>query len=91
MNQEQLEALVRECLREVAPESQFDSVPVDADYRDVLSLDSLDFLQLVELLSERSGVRIDESDYPRLSTIGSTVDFLVHSTPQPAPAGPHRP
>jgi hypothetical protein len=40
----------------------------------------LDFLQLVELLSGRTGVRIDESDYPSLETIASTVDFLVAST-----------
>ncbi len=77
MNHTEAETLVRGCLRELAPESAYDDVPVDADYRDRLALDSLDFLQLVELLSGRTGVRIDESDYPRLSTIESTVDFLT--------------
>ena len=77
MNRTEAETLVRGCLRELAPESQYDQVPADADYRDRLALDSLDFLQLVELLSGRTGVRIDESDYPRLATIDSTVDFLT--------------
>jgi acyl carrier protein len=76
MNKDDAEALIRTCLREIAPESAFNDVPADADYREALALDSLDFLQLVELLSGRSGVRIDESDYPRLATINSTVEFL---------------
>jgi acyl carrier protein len=55
----------------------FDEVPVEADYRERLALDSLDFLRLVELLSSRSGIRIEEADYPMLATIKSTVDFLT--------------
>jgi acyl carrier protein len=79
MNNVEAETLIRTCLREVAPESRFDEVPVDADYREMLAIDSLDFLSLVELLSGRSGVRIDEADYPQLATIKSTVDFLTRS------------
>ena len=44
-----------------------------------LALDSLDFLQLVELLSERTGVRIDEDDYPKLATLASGATFLAGS------------
>jgi acyl carrier protein len=43
----------------------------------VLELDSLDFLSLVELLSERTGVRIDEEDYPELTTLSDATRFLV--------------
>jgi acyl carrier protein len=77
MNTDEAESLVRDCLRQLAPESPPDAVALDADYREQLAIDSLDFLQLVELLSARSGVRIDESDYPRLSTIGSAAAFLA--------------
>ena len=77
MNTHDATALVRACLREVAPDVDFDSVPADASYRDTLALDSLDFLQLVELLSKRGGIRIDEDDYPKLSTIADTVAFLA--------------
>lgn len=77
MNSAEAEVLVRACLREVAPNSPFDEVPIEADYRERLALDSLDFLQLVELISGRSGIRIDEEDYPVLATLKSTVDFLA--------------
>jgi acyl carrier protein len=69
-------ATVRACLREVAPEADFDALPADADLREELFLDSLDFLRLVELLSERTGHRIDEEDYPHLESVNSTVAFL---------------
>jgi acyl carrier protein len=77
MNTTEAEDLVRRCLGQIAPEVPFADVAADVDYREALALDSVDFLQLVELLSERTGVRIDESDYPKLATIASTVDFLA--------------
>jgi acyl carrier protein len=76
VNTENTDAAVRACVREVAPEADLDSLPVDADLREALFLDSLDFLRLVELLSERTGQRIDEEDYPHLESIESTVAFL---------------
>jgi pyruvate dehydrogenase E2 component (dihydrolipoamide acetyltransferase) len=61
---------------QVAPEADLDSLRADADLRETLYLDSLDFLSLVELLSGRSGQRIDEDDYPKIATLASTVAFL---------------
>jgi acyl carrier protein len=46
-----------------------------------LELDSLDFEALVVQLSERSGHRIDEDDYPQLTTVGSCVDYLASRAP----------
>jgi acyl carrier protein len=76
MNNHEAETLVRTCVLEVAPEADLDKLPADADLRDTLRLDSLDFLRLVELLSEGSGQRIDEEDYPRLASLSSTVEYL---------------
>lgn len=74
------EQLIRECLRQVAPEARLDTLAPDADLRDTLNLDSLDFLQLIELLSGRGGVRIDEDDYPKLATLASATAFLSASS-----------
>lgn len=70
------EELIRNALHEVAPDADLDTLRADDDLRETLHLDSLDFLQLVELLSERSGQRIEEDDYPHLATMASTVTFL---------------
>lgn len=63
-------------LKRAAPGSDVDTIDPDADLRDALELDSLDFLEFVEVLSETSGRRIDEDDYPELATLNSSVRFL---------------
>lgn len=71
-----VERLVRTALHEVAPDADVTQLAADASLRETLGLDSLDFLQLVELLSERTGQRIDEEDYPRIATLADAVAFL---------------
>jgi acyl carrier protein len=71
------ESLIRTVLHQVAPDVDLADLAGDDDIRDTLGLDSLDFLQVVELLSERSGVRIDEDDYPKLSTLNSGAAWLA--------------
>lgn len=76
MNTERAEALIRTVIHEVAPDADLAALPPDADLRETLELDSLDFLQVVELLSERTGVRIEEEDYPRLATLAEASAWL---------------
>jgi len=74
---DQARQMIKDILREVAPDSDPDTLPEDADIRDSLELDSLDFLNFVEELSQRSGRRIDEDDYPQLATLASGAKFLA--------------
>ncbi len=76
MKPEDMDRLIRTALREVAPDADLAQLGADADLREALGLDSLDFLRVVELLSQRTGHRIDEEDYPRLATITSATTFL---------------
>jgi acyl carrier protein len=71
--------MIKDILREIAPDSDPDTLPGDADIRDSLELDSLDFLNFVEELAQRSGRRIDEDDYPKLATLASGATFLAGS------------
>ncbi|MFC5957236.1 acyl carrier protein [Streptomyces pratens] len=50
--------------------------PDDA-FRDALEMDSLDFLTCIEILGERTGIRIDDEDTPQLTTLSGSVDLLV--------------
>lgn len=80
LNETEARSLVEEAVAQVVPDADFTLVGPDDKFRDVLELDSLDFLSLVELLSERAGVRIDEEDYPDLTTLSATTRFLVERT-----------
>ncbi|HEY7487146.1 MAG TPA: acyl carrier protein [Streptosporangiaceae bacterium] len=77
MTPDQARDIIIDALHQVAPEIDIDMVKGDAEFRDSVELDSLDFLNFVELVSKRSGVRIDEDDYPELATVDSCVDFLA--------------
>jgi acyl carrier protein len=72
--------LVRDAIRRIVPDADFSAVGLDEPYRDALELDSLDFLTLVETLHKRTGVRIDEDDYPKLTTLAACADFLASHT-----------
>lgn len=77
MTPAEAETAVSTALGQVAPGAGADALPATADLRDSLELDSLDFLRFVEILSESTGKRIDEDDYPELSTKASAVSFLI--------------
>jgi acyl carrier protein len=74
---DQARVLVEHAVRRIVPDADLSDLPPGTDLRRELELDSLDFLGLVEQLSQESGVRIDEDDYPALATLESSVSFLV--------------
>ncbi len=80
LNSSEAMTVVKESITQIVPDADFDGVGPDDKFRDALELDSLDFLSLVEILSERTGARIDEDDYPELTTLADTVAFLVKRT-----------
>ncbi|MGW3208848.1 acyl carrier protein [Streptomyces sp. NPDC001135] len=72
LNSAEALSLIKESITQIIPDADFTLVEPDDKFRDVLELDPLDFLSLVELLSERAGVRIDEEDYPDQSRCSTT-------------------
>jgi len=80
VNHDQALALLEDVLTEIVPDADFAGIGPDRSVREALELDSLDFLNLVERLSERAGCRIDEDDYPRLETLAGGAALLVERT-----------
>jgi acyl carrier protein len=72
--------MVRESISRVIPDAEVAELQPDDLFRDALEMDSLDFLSFVEVLSERSGVRIEDEDTSRLTTLSGSADFLVAHT-----------
>lgn len=78
---EEARAMVGRAVRRIVPDADVDAVPDDADLRRTFELDSLDFLSFVELLVADSGVRLDEDDYPELTTTAAAADLLARRAP----------
>ncbi|MCX5739948.1 MAG: acyl carrier protein [Proteobacteria bacterium] len=77
MNREAIRAAVLAELAEVAPEAALDRLEPGAELREVLDLDSIDFLRFVQRLAATTGVEVPESDYAQLATLEGVVSYLA--------------
>lgn len=77
MTEDDVRALAREVLAGIAPEADLSTVSDNEDLREALDLDSMDFLNFVIGLHERTGRPIPEADYPKLYTLRAMVSYLV--------------
>jgi acyl carrier protein len=72
---------IRQALARIAPEANLDALAPDADLPDELDLDSMDFLNFLIALGERTGIHVPESDYAQVRTLGRCRDYLAaHAT-----------
>lgn len=77
MTEQDARDLVARALHKVVPDADLATLDAEEDLRDAYELDSLDFLSFAETLSTGRGQRIDEEDYPELSTLGSCLRYLT--------------
>ncbi len=68
--------LICDILRGIAPEADPDSLADDEDMREALDLDSMDFMNFVVALHERTGIDVPEADYPKLRTLAGAIGYL---------------
>jgi acyl carrier protein len=61
----------------IAPEADLEALDPEADLRETLDLDSMDFLNFVVGLHDATGVEVPESDYAALSTLAGCVAYLA--------------
>ena len=78
---QQARAAIEELIARIAPGSDLDSLPPDADLRVELDLDSMDFLAFVVCLDDKVGVAVPEEDYPMLTTMRGAVDYVSNHLP----------
>lgn len=76
MTHEELLAVLREELGNIAPEADTAALAPDEDVREALDIDSMDLLNLVTALHKRLGVDVPEVDYPKLVTLAGAADYL---------------
>lgn len=82
MTEAEIKSLVLDILGGIAPEADLTALAGDADMREELDLDSMDFMNFVVALNERSGIDIPEADYGELRTFDGTIAYLDRATPR---------
>ena len=86
MSEQQLRTVVIGALTEVAPEIDPAAIDADTSLAEQLDIDSMDFLNVIVVINEQTGIEIPERDYPRLSTLNDAVAYLAAAQEQGAGA-----
>ena len=79
MSPEQIKQAVFDILVRIAPDEDLSNLQDEVPFRDQMELDSMDFLDIVMELRKQYRVQIPEEDYEHLTTMQSTVEYLVPS------------
>lgn len=77
MNDADLTAKLRHILSDVAPDLDVATIAVDADLRNDIGLDSMDFLNFVIAISKQLGVAIPEADYGKVTTLAKCAAYVA--------------
>lgn len=77
MNEREAREVVLEALRQIAPEVSPEEIDPRIPFQEQIDIDSMDFLNLIIALQERTGVEIPERDYPTMDSLGACTSYLV--------------
>jgi len=77
VNDQAARQAVEAAIGKVAPDVEPEDLEGGARLRQDLELDSLDFLRLVEVIAETTGVDIPEADYPAVATVDGLVTYVA--------------
>lgn len=76
MTPAEIRHLALDLLAGIAPEADLDALGDEEELREVLDLDSMDFLNFVAGLHQATGLDIPEADYRRLFTLAGVQRYL---------------
>jgi len=76
MSDAEARSMIVDILGGIAPEGDFAALSGEEDLREALDLDSMDFMNFIVALHERTGMDIPEADYPKLRTLAGAIAYL---------------
>lgn len=79
MNAEQARETVFAVLGQITPEADFEELEPDVEFREQLDIDSMDFLNFIIGIHERTGIDVPEEDYPLLASLNGCVAYLARA------------
>jgi acyl carrier protein len=76
MTSAEITSVLKAALHKIAPEADLNRVEPNENLREVLDIDSFDFLNFLSAIHEKLGVDVPESDYGRVRTFSELVSYL---------------
>ncbi len=75
MTPDEIRKIACDILGGIAPEADLAGLSDDDELREVLDLDSMDFLNFIAALHATTGLNTPESDYRKLFTLGGVMAY----------------
>ena len=76
MNKASIKNTLIEILKKIAPEADFEQFSPDADMREELDIDSIDYYNFIVQIDEKFDIEIPEADYQKLDTLNNAVEYI---------------
>ena len=80
MTDAEIRKIALDILSGIAPEADLASLLDEDELREVLDLDSMDFLNFIAGLHKATGAAIPEADYRKLFTLEGVVAYLAKAS-----------
>jgi len=80
VSSDEIATTVRDVLADFAPEADLGALDAHALLQEALDLDSMDFLNAMIAIHERTGVDIPEADYGEVATLDGLVRYVSART-----------
>jgi acyl carrier protein len=68
---------IRSAIEQVAPDVDASQLPDDCNFREVAELDSMDFLSVLAVVAQATGVEVPEADYAAAVTIEGLAAYVA--------------
>jgi acyl carrier protein len=82
MIKDDIRAAILAELGNIAPDMELNLLDPQADLREALDIDSMDFLNFVMALHKRLGIAVPEKDYPLLVTLAGAIAYIEKRMPE---------
>lgn len=76
MNRADIEDVIKSAITDTAPDADLANLAGDADMRDELDLDSMDYLNIIIAIEKQTGVSISVADYKQVLTMDGMVSYI---------------
>lgn len=76
MNEQEIKTIVFRLLKNIAPETDPEELDGDENIREALDIDSFDFLQFIVGLDEQFGLKTQEAEYGKITTLNALLNYI---------------
>ena len=77
MTRDEIKLEVKNIIKVIAPDEDVSAVTDEGVLREELSLDSMDFLDIMMELRKRHKIEVPEDDYHAFATLAGSADYLL--------------